>query len=116
MFRNIEADCYLMVDGDETYSAESARELCKPILAGEANMTVGDSLSDGAYAEENKCAFHGFDNNLVCSMIKRTSGYSFDDVMTGYRAMSKSFVKTFLVLSKGFQIETGPSIHAVDHR
>lgn len=70
MFRDIEAGCYLMVDGDETYPAESARELCKPILAGEANITVSDRLSNGAYAEENKRAFHAFGNNIVRSMIK----------------------------------------------
>lgn len=79
-------------------------------------MTVGDRLSNGTYAEENKRAFHGFGNNLVRAMIKWIYGYSFDDVMTGYRAMSKPFVKTFPVLSEGFQIETELSIHAVDHR
>lgn len=94
----------------------SRRALCEPILAGEADMTVGDRLSNGTYAEENKRAFHGFGNNLVRSMIKWIYGYSFDDVMTGYRAMSKPFVKTFPVLSEGFQIETELSIHAVDHR
>ena len=87
MFRDIDADCYLMVDGDDTYPAE-----------------------------ENKRAFHGFGNNLVRAMIKWIYGYSFDDVMTGYRAMSRPFVKTFPVLSEGFQIETELSIHAVDHR
>ncbi len=83
---------------------------------GEADMTVGDRLSNGTYAEENKRAFHGFGNNLVRAMIKWIYGYSFDDVMTGYRAMSRPFVKTFPVLSEGFQIETELSIHAVDHR
>lgn len=116
MFRDIEADCYLMVDGDDTYPAEAAAALCSPILNGEADMTVGDRLSNGTYAEENKRAFHGFGNNLVRAMIKWIYGYSFDDVMTGYRAMSRPFVKTFPVLSEGFQIETELSIHAVDHR
>lgn len=116
MFRDIEADCYLMVDGDDTYPAESAAALCSPVLNGEADMTVGDRLSNGTYAEENRRAFHGFGNNLVRAMIKWIYGYSFDDVMTGYRAMSKPFVKTFPVLSEGFQIETELSIHAVDHR
>ena len=97
MFRDIDADCYLMVDGDDTYPAEAAKALCKPILNGTADMTVGDRLSNGTYAEENKRAFHGFGNNLV-------------------RAMSRPFVKTFPVLSEGFQIETELSIHAVDHR
>lgn len=116
MFRDIEADCYLMVDGDDTYPAEAAKSLCEPILNGEADMTIGDRLSNGTYAEENKRAFHGFGNNLVRAMIKWIYGYSFDDVMTGYRAMNKPFVKTFPVLSEGFQIETELSIHAVDHR
>ena len=116
MFRDIDAGCYLMVDGDDTYPAESARALCDPIIAGEADMTVGDRLSNGTYAEENKRAFHGFGNDLVRSMIKWIYGYSFEDVMTGYRAMSQPFVKTFPVLSEGFQIETELSIHAVDHR
>ena len=97
MFRDIDADCYLMVDGDDTYPAEAAKALCEPILNGTADMTVGDRLSNGTYAEENKRAFHGFGNNLV-------------------RAMSRPFVKTFPVLSEGFQIETELSIHAVDHR
>lgn len=116
MFRDIDADCYLMVDGDDTYPAESARELCEPILNGEADMTVGDRLSNRTYAEENKRAFHGFGNDLVRAMIKWIYGYSFDDVMTGYRAFSRPFVKTFPVMSEGFQIETEISIHAVDRR
>lgn len=116
MFRDIEADCYLMVDGDDTYPADSARALCDPILSGKADMTVGDRLSNGTYAEENKRAFHGFGNNLVRFMIKWIYGYGFDDVMTGYRAFSRPFVKTFPVLSEGFQIETELSIHAVDRR
>lgn len=116
MFRDIDADCYLMVDGDDTYPAEAARELCDPILNGEADMTVGDRLSNGTYAEENKRAFHGFGNDLVRAMIKWIYGYSFDDVMTGYRAFSRPFVKTFPVMSEGFQIETEISIHAVDRR
>ena len=114
MFRDIDADCYLMVDGDDTYPAEAAHALCEPILAGRADMTVGDRLSNGTYAEENKRAFHGFGNNLVRAMIKWIYGYGFDDVMTGYRAFSRPFVKTLPVLSKGFQIETELSIHAVD--
>lgn len=116
MFRDIEADCYLMVDGDDTYPADAARELCAPILNGSADMTVGDRLSNGTYAEENKRAFHGFGNNLVRFMIKWIYRYSFEDVMTGYRAFSRPFVKTFPVMSEGFQIETELSIHAVDRR
>lgn len=116
MFRDIDADCYLMVDGDDTYPAEAAAALAAPILSGEADMTVGDRLSNGTYAEQNKRAFHGFGNDLVRTMIRWIYGYSFDNVMTGYRAMSRPFVKTFPVLSEGFQIETELSIHAVDRR
>lgn len=116
MFRDIDADCYLMVDGDDTYPAESARSLCAPILADEADMVVGDRLSNGTYAQQNARAFHGFGNDLVRAMIRWIYGYGFEDVMTGYRAMSRPFVKTFPVLSEGFQIETELSIHAVDRR
>ena len=116
MFRDIEADCYLMVDGDDTYPADAAIKLCDPILRGEADMTVGDRLSNGTYAEENKRAFHGFGNDLVRTMIRWIYGYGFEDVMTGYRAFSRTFVKTFPVQSEGFQIETELSIHAVDRR
>ena len=116
MFRDIDAVCYLMVDGDDTYPAESARLLCAPILAGEADMVVGDRLSNGTYAQQNARAFHGFGNDLVRAMIRWIYGYGFEDVMTGYRAMSRPFVKTFPVLSEGFQIETELSIHAVDRR
>ena len=116
MFRDIDADCYLMVDGDDTYPAETARSLCAPILAGEADMVVGDRLSNGTYAQQNARAFHGFGNDLVRAMIRWIYGYGFEDVMTGYRAMSRPFVKTFPVLSEGFQIETELSIHAVDRR
>ena len=116
MFRDIDADCYLMVDGDDTYPAESARALCEPILAGKADMVVGDRLSNGTYAQQNDRAFHGFGNDLVRTMIKWIYGYGFEDVMTGYRAMSRPFVKTFPVLSEGFQIETELSILAVDRR
>lgn len=116
MFRDIDADCYLMVDGDDTYPAESARALCAPVLAGDADMVVGDRLSNGTYAQQNARAFHGFGNDLVRAMIRWIYGYGFEDVMTGYRAMSRPFVKTFPVLSEGFQIETELSIHAVDRR
>ena len=116
MFRDIDAACYLMVDGDDTYPAESARSLCVPVLAGVADMVVGDRLSNGTYAQQNARAFHGFGNDLVRAMIRWIYGYGFEDVMTGYRAMSRPFVKTFPVLSEGFQIETELSIYAVDRR
>ena len=116
MFRDIEADYYLMVDGDDTYPAEAAPELLAPLMNDEADMTVGDRLSNGSYGEENDRAFHGFGNNLVRWLINTIYGYAFDDVMTGYRAFNRVFVKTMPVLSEGFQIETEISIHAVDKR
>lgn len=114
MFRDIEADYYIMVDGDDTYPAESSLALIEPIYDGLADMTVGDRLSNGSYGEENDRAFHGFGNNLVRFLIKAIYGYAFEDVMTGYRAFSRTFVKTMPVLSCGFQIETEISIHAVE--
>ena len=114
MFREIDADYYLMVDGDNTYPAEAAPDLIRPLAEDDADMTVGDRLSNGTYGKENKRAFHGFGNNLVRWMIKSIYKYDFEDVMTGYRAFTKVFVKTMPVLSSGFQIETEISIHAVD--
>ena len=116
MFRDIEADYYVMVDGDDTYPAETAPALLAPLVAGEADMTVGDRLSNGTYDRENKRAFHGIGNNMVRWLIKAIYGFSFSDVMTGYRAFTRAFVKTMPVLSTGFQIETEISIHAVDKR
>lgn len=116
MFREIDADYYIMVDGDDTYPAEAAPRLLEPLMNDTADMTVGDRLSNGTYGEENDRAFHGFGNNLVRWLIKVIYGYAFDDVMTGYRAFSRIFVKTMPVLSEGFQIETELSIHAVDKR
>lgn len=116
MFREIEADYYIMVDGDDTYPAEKALDLIMPLVEGRADMTVGDRLSNGSYGEENDRAFHGFGNNLVRWLIKVLYGYNFYDVMTGYRAFNKIFVKTMPVMSPGFEIETELSIHAVDKR
>lgn len=116
MFRDIDADYYVMVDGDDTYPAEAAPALVEPLRAGRADMTVGDRLSNGSYGEENDRAFHGFGNDLVRWLIKRIYGFAFEDVMTGYRAFNRAFVKTMPVLSEGFQIETEISIHAVDKR
>lgn len=116
MFREIDADYYIMVDGDDTYPAEAAPRLLEPLMNDTADMTVGDRLSNGTYGEENDRAFHGFGNNLVRWLIKVIYGYAFDDVMTGYRAFNRIFVKTMSVLSEGFQIETELSIHAVDKR
>lgn len=116
MLRDIDADYYLMVDGDDTYPAEAARELLAPLVNDEADMTVGDRLSNGTYGEENDRAFHGFGNNLVRFLIKVIYGFEFSDVMTGYRAFNYVFAKTMPVLSPAFEIETELSIHAVDKR
>ena len=116
MIRDINADAYLMVDGDDTYPAEAAADLVRPLLEGTTDMTIGDRLSNGSYGRENDRAFHGFGNNLVRFLIKRIYGFSFNDVMTGYRGFSQVFAKTMPVESAGFEIETELSIHAVDKR
>ena len=116
MMRDIDAEAYLMVDGDDTYPAEAAPALLAPLFADEADMVVGDRLSNGTYGEENDRAFHGFGNDLVRFLIKAIYGFEFSDVMTGYRAYNKVFAKTMPVLSPGFEIETELSIHAVDKR
>lgn len=116
MIRDIDAEYYLMVDGDDTYPAEAAPELLAPLLADKADMTVGDRLSNGTYGEENDRAFHGFGNDLVRVLIKWIYGFEFSDVMTGYRGFNVVFAKTMPVLSPGFEVETELSIHAVDKR
>ncbi len=113
MFREIEADCYLMIDGDDTYPAESAKEMCDYVLDGKADMVIGDRLSS-TYFTENKRPFHNFGNRLVRWSINTIFKTNIKDIMTGYRAFSYEFVKGFPVLSKGFEIETEMSIHAVD--
>ena len=116
MFRDIDAEYYLMVDGDDTYPAEAAGDLLAPLAADAADMTVGDRISNGAYGKENERPFHNFGNNLVRRLIRVIYGYAFEDVMTGYRAFTRAFVKTMPVMSGGFQIETEISIWAVDRR
>ena len=112
MFREIEAQCYIMVDGDDTYPAAMGREMARLILEKKRDMVVGDRLSS-TYFDENKRPFHNFGNNLVRFTINRLFKSDIRDIMTGYRAFSRQFVKTFPVLSKGFEIETEMSIHAV---
>lgn len=116
MFRDIEADCYLIVDGDNTYPADVAPEMCRLVLEGKADMVIGDRLSS-TYFKENKRAFHNFGNNLVRKAINFLwrPKEPILDVMTGMRAFSPLFVKSFPVLSKGFEIETEMTIHALDH-
>lgn len=113
MFREIDAECYIMVDGDDTYPAEAGRELCDAVLLRKADMVVGDRLSS-TYFTENKRPFHNSGNTLVRSCINMLYGSEIKDIMTGLRAFSFSFVKTFPVLSTGFEIETEMTIHAVD--
>ncbi len=113
MFREIDADCYLMIDGDDTYPAENAQEMCNLILDGQADMVIGDRLSS-TYFQENKRPFHNFGNRIVRWLINKLFKNNIKDIMTGYRAFSYEFVKAFPVLSKGFEIETEMTIHAVD--
>ena len=113
MFRQIDADCYLMIDGDDTYPKEHAREMCDLILNGKADMVIGDRLSS-TYFTENKRPFHNLGNRLVRFLINKLFKNNIKDIMTGYRAFSYEFVKGFPVLSKGFEIETEMTIHAVD--
>lgn len=113
MFKDIEADCYLMIDGDGTYPADSAEKMCKMVLEEDADMVIGDRLSS-TYFKENKRRFHGFGNKLVRFLINLIFRSHIKDIMTGSRAFSRDFVKTFPVLSKGFEIETEMTIHALD--
>jgi len=113
MFRQIKAECYLMIDGDDTYPAENAREMCDLILERKADMVIGDRLSS-TYFTENKRPFHNLGNKLVRFSINTLFKNKVKDIMTGYRAFNYEFVKGFPVLSKGFEIETEMTIHAVD--
>ena len=113
MFREIDAECYIMVDGDDTYPAEYGRQMADMVLERNTDMVVGDRLSS-TYFEENKRPFHNFGNSLVRGSINHLFKTNIRDIMTGYRAFSYLFAKSFPVLSKGFEIETEMSIHAVE--
>lgn len=113
MFRDIDAECYLMIDGDDTYPAENARSMVDLILSGRADMVIGDRLSS-TYFTENKRPFHNAGNRLVRGLINTIFSSDIKDIMTGYRAFNYQFVKSFPILSKGFEIETEMSIHALD--
>lgn len=113
MFREIDARCYIMADGDDTYPAEYAREMANRVLNKNVDMVVGDRLSS-TYFEQNKRPFHNFGNSIVRGCINKMFHSNIRDIMTGYRAFSYSFVKSYPVLSKGFEIETEMSIHAID--
>ena len=113
MFREIDAECYIMVDGDDTYPAEDARKMCDYVLEKDVDMVIGDRLSS-TYFRENKRPFHSLGNILVEKLINMIYKSNIRDVMTGYRAFSYKFVKTFPILSKGFEIETEMTIHSLD--
>ncbi len=113
MFREIDADCYLMIDGDDTYPAESAREMVNLVLEKGADMVIGDRLSS-TYFTENKRPFHNFGNTLVRSTVNHLFDGNLTDIMTGYRAFGSLFAKSFPVISQGFEIETEMSIYALD--
>lgn len=115
MFREIDAEAYIMVDADDTYPAEAANTMVNLVLNHKAEMVIGDRLSS-TYETENKRRFHNFGNNLVRSAINHLFHTSIRDIMTGYRAFSYEFVKTFPVLSSGFEIETEMTIHAIDRK
>ena len=113
MFRDIEADCYIMIDGDDTYPVEHARIMAELVLKKGVDMVIGDRLSS-TYFMENKRPFHNAGNRMVRFFINKLFDNNVRDIMTGYRAFSRQFVKSFPVLSKGFEIETEMTIHAVD--
>ena len=114
MFREIEADCYIMADGDNTYPASFAPQLMRYVEKGEADMVIGDRLSS-SYFSENKRRFHGFGNRLVRSLVNHIFKARINDIMTGARAFSRDFVKSFAVSSKGFEIETEMTIFALEN-
>ena len=116
MFREIDADIYVMADGDDTYPPEYVHDLIRPIREQKANMTIGDRLSNGTYYDENKRQFHGFGNRLVKGLINRLYKSDITDIMTGYRAFDQLFVKSMPVMSSGFAIETEMSIHSLDKK
>jgi len=115
-FRDIQADIYLLADADLTYPAYQAELLLAPILSGEADMVVGDRHVQGNYAAENKRALHGFGNRLVRGLVNSLFAAKLSDVMSGYRAFSRSFVKSYPILVEGFEIETDMTLHALDKR
>jgi len=115
-FSDVDADIYVMADADLTYPAEMVGMLIQPIIDGEADMVVGDRLSEGHYARENKRRFHGFGNRLVKDLINRLFGSRLKDIMSGYRAFSRKFVKNYPILVEGFQLETDVTLHALDKR
>ena len=116
IFRKIDADIYVMVDGDDTYPAEAVMELIKPVADGAAEMVVGDRLSKGCYAAQNKRNFHNFGNNLVKKLVNLCFKSNLKDIMSGYRVFSKLFTKNVPILSDGFEVETEITIRCLDRK
>jgi len=116
MFRDIEADYYILVDGDDTYPAEEVEGLLSLAINENIDMVIGDRLSNGTYSQENKRNFHGFGNKLIQSLVNWIFKSKINDIMTGYRIFSKRFVKNFPVLSQGFQIETEMTVFALNYK
>lgn len=114
MFMNIDADIYVMCDGDDTYPAESVHELIRPVLSGEVDMCVADRHSSGAYRKKNTRLFHDFGNNLVKNIINVLFASNLKDIMSGYRSFNKTFVKNISIQSVGFEIETEITLHCLD--
>jgi len=116
MFMDIEADIYIMVDGDDTYPVKFVHKLIKPIMEGEADIVIGDRHSNGTYKDENKRPMHDFGNNLVKFLINKIFKADLKDIMTGYRVFNKKFVKNMPVNSNGFEIETEMTLHTLDKK
>lgn len=115
-FMDVEADIYILADADMTYPASQTKDLMAPVLAGEADMVVGDRHSAGHYAAENKRALHGFGNRLVRDLVNKLFSAKLADIMSGYRVFNRRFVKTYPILVEGFEIETDMTLHALDKR
>jgi len=116
MFTEIDADIYVLVDGDDTYPASFVHKLIEPVQNGEADITVGDRLTNGSYFRENKRKFHSFGNNLIRFLINKLFKADLKDILSGYRVFNKKFVKNFPVESEGFEIETEMTLHALDKK
>ena len=114
MFRDIEADIYIMIDGDDTYPAEFVHKIIEPIINQESDIVIGDRHSNGTYKDENSRPLHNFGNNLVKNLINKLFNSNLKDIMSGYRAFNKKFVKNMPVNSKGFEIETEMTLHTLD--
>ncbi|WP_373034641.1 glycosyltransferase [Sulfurimonas sp.] len=116
MFRNIDADIYVMIDGDDTYPAEFVHKIIQPIIDDEADIVIGDRHSNGTYKDENKRPLHNFGNNLVKNLINKLFVADLKDIMSGYRAFNKKFVKNIAINSGGFEIETEMTLHTLDKK